>query len=81
LPLGYDGVAVGEGAVDITRLSPEMMSAELAKFENKYGLTSSEFYDRWRTGEIKESTDFFDWAGLCYMALRNGVLSRTRVGT
>jgi hypothetical protein len=51
------------------------LTKELAKLEQKYGMPSGEFYERYRAGELGDSSEFVHWAGLCYMATRNGIFS------
>ena len=63
--------------VPTRKLSSKDLQRELRSFEDRYGMASSDFYDRFRGGELEEVTDFMRWAGLCYMATRSGVLART----
>ena len=37
---------------------------ELREFEKRYGLGSAEFYRRFEAGEMGDSADLFEWAGL-----------------
>jgi hypothetical protein len=37
---------------------------DLADFEKRYGMESSTFYRRFETGELGDSADWFEWAGL-----------------
>ncbi len=40
-------------------------------------MSSQEFYDQFRAGELGDSLDYVSWAGLCDVALSHGVLSAT----
>jgi hypothetical protein len=57
------------------KLSSDDLRRELASFEAKHGMTSSQFYNRFRAGELGDDAEFMRWAGLCYIALRTGVLA------
>jgi hypothetical protein len=35
---------------------------QLAVFENRYGLTTPEFYERFEHGEMGDDADFFEWS-------------------
>ena len=37
---------------------------DMADFEKRYGMESSTFYRRFETGELGDSADWFEWAGL-----------------
>jgi len=37
---------------------------ELTQFEQKFKIDSEMFYQRFQTGELGDSIDFFEWAGL-----------------
>lgn len=54
----------------IRRLSEPELWAELAKFERQFGMSSTEFYRRWRTGAFEDADreEYLDWASLCVMA-------------
>ena len=41
---------------DLKRLSTEM-----GRFEERYGLSSDEFYAKWENGQLGDNTDFFEW--------------------
>jgi hypothetical protein len=42
----------------------ERYEHDLAEFENRFGMDSATFYERFDTGELGDSMDFFEWAGL-----------------
>ena len=48
--------------VDINESLEELIAA-LRKFEDKYGMSTIEFYARFATGKMGDSADFVDWAG------------------
>lgn len=45
---------------DLKRLSKEMR-----KFEDQYGLSSGDFYAKWKDGQLGDDTDFFEWFAYC----------------
>jgi len=42
----------------------EEVIAVLKKYERKYGMTSEEFYDKWKKGETEFVSESVDWSGL-----------------
>jgi len=48
--------------VDINESLEELIVA-LRKFEDKYGISTIEFYARFAAGKMGDSADFVDWAG------------------
>jgi hypothetical protein len=60
---------------DVIRVDAAGLRAELAEYESAYGMKSEEFLRRWNHGEPGFDTHAYSaWAGLCQMALRQGVL-------
>ena len=53
--------------------SLEEVIAELNAFERQYGLTTIEFFARFKRGLMGDSRDFIHWAGAfeCYQYLMN----------
>lgn len=43
--------------------SLEDLIVTLRKFEDKYGMSTIEFYARFAAGKMGDSADFVDWAG------------------
>ncbi len=41
-----------------------LLKSEIKKFEEKYKLTSREFEDKFDSGKLDDSQDFFEWWGL-----------------
>jgi len=41
-----------------------LLKSEMKKFEEKYKLTSREFEDKFDSGKLDDSQDFFEWWGL-----------------
>jgi|GEM_PF-5737918 len=58
----------------IARATPEYLREELARFEQRYGMSSEEFLKRWSTGELDDRRDFFQWYHRCYLAIKQHVL-------
>ena len=50
---------------------------ELAKFERQYGLTSVEFWQRFKTGQMSDTADFMEWNAFCKMQQR--ITARLRI--
>ena len=48
--------------VDINESLEELITA-LHRFEDKYGMSTVEFYARYAAGKMGDSADFMDWAG------------------
>ncbi|HEV8713988.1 MAG TPA: hypothetical protein VGX03_14320 [Candidatus Binatia bacterium] len=48
--------------VDINESLEELLAA-LRKFEDKYGMSTVEFYARFAAGKMGDSRDFIKWAG------------------
>ncbi|MDZ7291539.1 MAG: hypothetical protein ONB44_22310 [candidate division KSB1 bacterium] len=51
----------------------EEVIAALKKYERKYGMTSEEFYEKWKRGETFLVSESVDWRGLfeAYKALNS----------
>jgi len=60
--------------IKVTRntVTPELVGQELAKYETKYGLPSTEFLRRYMTGEMHEP-DMVAWEFFCDLARETGV--------
>lgn len=45
-------------------IQPELLDLEnrLKNFESQYQMSSDEFYQRFRTGELGDEIDFFEWS-------------------
>ncbi len=48
----------------------ERVEAELADFEQRYGLTSQEFWTQYQAGQIADDADFVEWNVFCKMRQR-----------
>jgi hypothetical protein len=48
---------------------------ELRKLEQETSMTAWDWYHRFQECEMGDSADVMRWAGICYMALRRGVLT------
>ncbi len=58
-----------ESTLKIRRLTPAMIREDLAEYEQRHGMTSAAFWERYCAGQFEESTEFFLWGSICYMAL------------
>jgi hypothetical protein len=63
----------------VVRLTDEQLAARLTELERELGISAAEFYDRFRAGQMGDSPDVVRWAGLCYMAVRCGLLSGSAI--
>lgn len=46
----------------------DQLQADLAEFEQQYGMSSEQFYRRYQTGETDDRMDYVEWASLVQMA-------------
>ncbi len=47
------------------------MNRNLKMYEEKYSISSNLFYDKFKKGEVDDSTDFMIWAGVYEMKLKS----------
>ncbi len=45
---------------------------ELGEYEQQYGMDTEEFYRRFESGDLGDSMDYFEWAGLFELRLDIG---------
>jgi hypothetical protein len=48
----------------------QRVNRELAEFEKQYGLSSEEFWSRFKAGRMDDSADFMEWNAFCKMRQR-----------
>ncbi len=53
-----------DAALSQHRLRLERFERDLMKFEQRYGMKSSEFYNRFKSGDLGDAMDFFEWLGI-----------------
>lgn len=53
---------------EVCRAQLNELQAELAEFELRYQLTSSEFYQRYQAGQTDDRMDFVEWASLAQIS-------------
>ena len=53
---------------DVCREQLRQLQADLAEFEQRYGLSSAEFYRRFQSGQTDDRMDYVEWASLVQMA-------------
>jgi hypothetical protein len=53
---------------DVCRAQLEQLRDDLAEFEQKYGLSSTEFYQQFQAGQTDDRMDYVEWASLAQMA-------------
>jgi hypothetical protein len=64
---GELGVVLGkllDAVLSQFRLRLERYERDLREFETRYGMKTEAFYQRFEAGELGDSMDFFEWAGL-----------------
>jgi hypothetical protein len=64
---------------DVCREQLGQLQADLAEFEQRYGLSSAEFYRHFQAGQTDDRMDYVEWASLIQMA--NNLQERLRVLT
>ena len=52
-----------EALIEAEQVGFDGLCQYLEEYENKYGLSSADFYDRFLRGEMGDSGDFILWAG------------------
>ena len=52
---------------DICRAQLNQLQADLAEFEQRYGLSSDAFYRRFQAGQTDDRMDYVEWASLVQM--------------
>jgi len=52
---------------DISHAQLRQLQADLAEFEQRYGLSSAEFYRRFQAGQTDDRMDYVEWASLVQM--------------
>ncbi len=52
---------------DLCQAQLHQLQADLVEFEQKYNLSSREFYQRFQTGQIGDELDYVEWASLVQM--------------
>ena len=50
------------------RVQLAQLQADLTEFEQRYGLSSAEFYHRFQAGQTDDRMDYVEWASLVQMA-------------
>jgi hypothetical protein len=53
---------------DLARAQLAQLQADLAEFEQRYHLSSDEFYRQYQAGQSDDRLDFTEWASLIQMA-------------
>jgi len=57
-----------EYEANISREQLAEIQKDMAEFEARYGMTSSDFYLRFQAGEADDRMDYVEWASLVQMA-------------
>ncbi|MBU0705182.1 MAG: hypothetical protein KKC18_15135 [Chloroflexi bacterium] len=64
---------------DACRAQLNQLQTDLAGFEQQYGLSSTEFYRRFKAGQTGDQMDYVEWASLVQM--HDGLQKRLRLLT
>jgi hypothetical protein len=59
---------VAESQIHRDEIALRDLERDLADMEQQYNLSSSEFFRRWKAGEMPDTADFMDWNALYQMA-------------
>ncbi len=62
---------------DVSREQLRQLETDLAAFEQRYGLSSTEFFRRYLAGQTDDRMDYVEWASLVQMA--NNLQERLRL--
>jgi len=56
------------------------VSKRLSRYENRYGMESEEFFNRYSSGQMADEVDFVEWVNdyRHYLAIRGEVEKRVR---
>ncbi|MGC8495381.1 MAG: antitoxin TumA [Syntrophobacteraceae bacterium] len=56
------------------------IAKRLGNYENRYGMTSEDFYDRYQRGQKEDSIDFVEWANdyQHYLGIRSKIEEHLR---
>lgn len=69
-------LAVGKNAkLNVYKLTDDLIRTRLATFEERTGMTSAQFLERYNRSELGDDPMFIDWAGLLYIASKTGVVA------
>jgi hypothetical protein len=64
-----------------TRLTPESLKQQLVTYEERYGLTSTDFLEKYHAGKMGDARDVMRWAWLCTVAVKLGMLAARKPET
>lgn len=53
-----------------TRKDAGMLKRDLSKLEKKFNMSSSTFFEKWKSGLLGDDADFFEWSALYQMFLK-----------
>ena len=53
---------------DTSRAQLDQLRTDLSEFEARHGMSSTEFYRRYQSGQTDDRMDFVEWASLVQMA-------------
>ncbi|MEX2236949.1 MAG: hypothetical protein WEB00_05355 [Dehalococcoidia bacterium] len=71
--------AAPKAPVKIHKVTDKELGQLLRGFEERFGMPSTEFYEKWNQGLLGDSKDFFEWSVYCYAAVHRA--SRVGVAT
>jgi hypothetical protein len=54
--------------IEFSQEQLNQLQSDMRQFEEKYGLSSAEFYQRFQAGETDDRMDYVEWASMAQMA-------------
>ena len=73
------GKRIDKDDFKVIDLTVDDIEQKLREFEAKFKMDSKDFYRKYNRGELKESSDFMDWATFFEMVARKGTRRLTAV--
>jgi hypothetical protein len=64
---------------DVSRAQLAQLQSDLGEFEQQFGLSSAEFFQRYQSGQVDDRMDYVEWASLVQMS--NNLTERLRLLT
>jgi len=65
---------IAEAYSDAGLLTRDEFMVVLHEYEEQFGLTSAEFYEKWRRGEMPDQVEFTFWAHMVEESIEDGIL-------
>jgi hypothetical protein len=62
----------------VIELTDDVLQSELRELEDKHGMSSERFLERYNRGELGHCAEFVRWSGLLGVASKAGILERVQ---